>query len=162
MNLFNEAIRLALYELNWSINQARDNEGEEAAKATYLKFGTIFSRDPFLMAQLAEQERVKEFLLDPDNAADAKTLFELTITLRTQMESIETDSWLKLGEIFASSIDGIKESELVTPTAAERIQGYFTHHIVFQTMVIIYYAVREFNMLQTGAMSHEAVPERTR
>lgn len=160
LNVFDEAVKLGLYELNWAINQARDNGGEEASKAEYLKFATTYARDPFLMAQLSEQTKVKEFLLDPENAAAAKELFDLTVTIQTKMEAMEAGSWSRLGEIIAMSIDSIKESELVTPATAERIGLYHEKPVVFLTMVIIYYTIREYNMILTGAYEGETLSER--
>lgn len=162
VNIFNEAVKLGLYELNWSINQARDNGGEEAAKSEYMKFATVLSRDPFLMAQLSEQGKVKDFLLDADNTAVTKELFGLTVNIQTRLEAMKPGSWSALGELFAASIDSIKTSEMVTPASAERMEGYLAHHSPFLTLVIMYYAIREYNMLLTGAIPDETVSERPR
>lgn len=160
MNVMQCAIKWALYELEWAISQTRDNNGQEESQTVYRKFATTFSRSPFLMAQMSEQESVRAMLLDPESIADAKELYEIAINLQTRVNAEFKNGWADLAGLVIESVEALTSSDLIAIDAAKRMDAAELGESVFLTMVIMYYAVRDYNLIQTGVFSHETITKR--
>lgn len=149
MDSFETAVNLAIEEMNWAITQARDNGTSEDSLEVYRLFATTFARDPFIMAQITTQAGDNEFMLDPENIAMAKQLFEMTINIRVQLEAKESGSWNEICEIIAASVQAVINTEMLTAAAVERMDINFTQNAVMVASVLFYYAVRRYNHLLT-------------
>lgn len=160
MDVLQLAIKFGLYELEWAISQTRDNVGEAESQAVYRKFGTTFARDPFLMAQMVEQEKVKSDLVDPELIADAKQLYEIAINLQTKLNAAVANGWGILGAHVAQSVEVTIESGMLPEDAVKRMDASALTGPVFLAMIVLYYAVREYNLIQTGAIENEAFAKR--
>lgn len=160
MNVLQCAIKWGLYELEWAIAQTRDNVSKEESQAVYRKFATVFSRDPFLLAQMPDQDSIRTMLLNPDAIADAKTLYEIAINLQTKINAEFKNGWSELAEIVTSAVESIIESDTMSPDAAKRMDANIFSNSVFLTMAVLYYAVRDYNLILTGAFPGEIIPKR--
>lgn len=161
MNVFNEAVRIAHDEMAWVIKQAFDNSGSEEAMAVYRKFATFYARDPFLLAQRVEQEDIRNTLLNPENLADAKMLFEMSINLRSAVEGVEEGGWEKVGATIDQTLSMLTSTELLSEDVVDRMEINICENLVFQTMALLYYAARLYNVaLTSGGQSVETKSER--